>query len=106
MGSRPRRTTPPKSSNRLWIARKQAGYPQKWVSRLLRRAPSVISEYESGRKLPTLSTALKLEYIYQTPLAELFPELHSQLVREVAQVKERMLGIQGRDRETEAARRR
>jgi len=47
------------------------------------RSLSIISEYEHGRKLPALETALKLEILYQTPLAELFPDLYRSLSSEV-----------------------
>ncbi len=70
--------------NKLWIARKRAGYPQKSVATLLGdRSLSVISEYENGRKLPSLRTALKLEIIYGTPLAELYPGLHGEFATEL-----------------------
>jgi len=72
-------------SNSLWIARKRAGYPLKGVARLLGgRSLSVISEYERGRKVPSLRTALKLEALYQTPLAQLFPGLYGTLSQEIA----------------------
>jgi len=76
-------------ANKLWIARKRAGYPQKWVAALLgTRSLSVISEYERGRKLPSLAAALKLELIYQTPLVELYPILYAKLATEVARARE------------------
>ncbi len=71
-------------ANKLWIARKRAGYPQKVVAALLgNRCLSIISEYEQGRKLPSLRTALKLELIYRTPLAELYPDLYAELAAEL-----------------------
>jgi transcriptional regulator with XRE-family HTH domain len=52
-----------------------------------KRSISVISEYEKGTKMPPLETALRMEIIYNTPLAELFPSLHaalsSQITREL-----------------------
>ncbi len=77
-------------ANRLWIARKRAELPQKWVAALLgHRSLSKICEYERGRKLPGLRTALKLSVIYQTPVAELFPGVHAELSREIGAVKAR-----------------
>jgi transcriptional regulator with XRE-family HTH domain len=82
----------------LWIARKRAGYPQKRVAILLgNRSLSVISEYEKGRKLPSLRAALKLELVYQTPLAELFPALYGEVAEEVRAAKEQYPSLRQRD---------
>lgn len=84
--------------NNLWIARMRAGYPQKQVATLLgARSLSVISEYEKGKKLPSLRAALKLELIYQLPLAQLYPSLYSELSREVTAAK-RCLPVRQRER--------
>lgn len=85
-------------ANNLWIARKRAGLPQKWVASLLgHHSLSQVSEYECGRKLPGLRTALKLELIYGTPLEKLYPDLRGELLREItsagdhnAMIKQRM----------------
>ena len=73
----------------LWLARKRLGWSQKWVAALLgRRSVSVVSEYERGVKTPPLPIALKLQLIYQTPLAELFPALQSLASVEVATIRQ------------------
>jgi len=88
--------------NRLWIARKRAGYSQKWLRRLLgKKSLSSISEYEHGRKLPPLPVALKLQLIYGTPLAELFPDLQSRLAQEIDVAKQGLPSIQDREAEVE-----
>ena len=88
------------AANRLWIARKRAGLPQKGVATLLgHHSLSKVSEYECGRKLPGLRTALKLELIYQTPLAELFPGLHTELLHEIVSAKERHPVLKQREAE-------
>ena len=70
--------------NRLWIARKKAGLGQKSVARLLgHKSTSPISEYETGRLLPNLRTALKLAAIYQTALPDLYITLQRQIEEEV-----------------------
>ena len=75
--------------NNLWLARKRLGLSQKWVAALLgRRSVSVVSEYEHGVKTPPLPVALKLQLIYQMPLAELFPALQSSASVEVAAIRE------------------
>ncbi len=91
-------------ANRLWIARQRAGFPQKWVAALLgHRSTSKISEYERGRKLPGLRTALKLSVIYQTPVAKLFPRLHAQLSREIESAKARHPQLRLREAERQRA---
>ena len=86
--------------NKLWIARKHAGYLQKWVASILgQRSLSVISEYEKGRKLPSLRTALKLSFIYKTPLPELFPILYAELTREVEEARLHHAPVRKRDEE-------
>jgi transcriptional regulator with XRE-family HTH domain len=106
--ARPRNIMPrshykPGPRNRLWIARKRAGYSQKWLRRLLgKKSLSSISEYEHGRKLPPLPVALKLQLIYGSPLAELFPDLQSRLAQEIAVAKQGLPSIP--DREPEVGR--
>jgi DNA-binding XRE family transcriptional regulator len=74
----------PQNFNHLWIARKKAGLPQKSVARLLgHKGTSVISEYETGRLLPSLRTAFKLAAIYQAPLSELYAGLFQEVQSEV-----------------------
>lgn len=85
--------------NRLWIARKQAGYPLKWVCALLgKHSLSTVSEYERGTKVPTfIKTSLKIELVYRKSLAELFPALSVEVAEEVAAVKRRNPHMQARD---------
>ncbi len=64
-----------------------------------KKSLSSISEYEQGHKLPPLPVALKLQLIYQTPLAELFPSLQSRLAQEVAIARRRIPMIDRRDAE-------
>lgn len=86
--------------NKLWIARKCAGYPLKWVASLLgHRSISLVSEYEHGRSLPNLRTALKLACIYGTPIAELFPDFQADVVREIEAAKERHAALRRHDDE-------
>jgi DNA-binding XRE family transcriptional regulator len=70
--------------NNLWISRKHAGLRQKSVARLLgHKSTSVISEYETGKLLPSLATALKLAVVYNRPVADLYPSLYGQVREEV-----------------------
>ncbi len=81
--------------NTLWIARKRAGLGQKTVARRLgHKTASTISEYETGRLLPGLRTALKLAAIYHTPVTELYADLNHQVEQEVALAEQRYPGIE------------
>src|SRR6266852_6225897 len=74
--------------NRLWIARKKIGLGQKSVARLLgHKSTSPISEYETGRLLPSLRTAVKLATIYNTPINELYPTLCREAGNEVDAIR-------------------
>jgi transcriptional regulator with XRE-family HTH domain len=77
--------------NRLWIARKKAGLPQKAVARLLGyRSTSPISEYETGRLLPNLRTAFKLAIIYNTPLPGLYAPLYQDVAGELESIRQKL----------------
>jgi len=73
-----------KIANSLWSFRKKQGLPQKRVSFFLgHKASSQLSHYERGRKLPGLMNALRLEIIYQVPVASLFADLYQALQEEI-----------------------
>jgi len=70
--------------NRLWIARQENGLRQKSVARLLgHKSTSVISEYETGKQLPSLPIALKLAAIYNRRIRDLYPELFQAAITEL-----------------------
>ena len=80
--------TPARQLNNLWITRKHAGLGQKTVARLLgHRSTSVISEYETGRLLPSLPTALRLAVVYNRPITELYPDLFRKIREEVQEIR-------------------
>jgi DNA-binding XRE family transcriptional regulator len=71
--------------NGLWLARKKVGLGQKNVARLLgHKTITAVSEYETGRLLPSLKTARKLAAIYRTPVCNLYAPLYGQIEQEVA----------------------
>lgn len=78
----------PQQSNHLWIARHSVGLGQKNVARLLgHKSTSTISEYETGRLLPSLPTALRLAVVYDRPITELYPDLYRAIQKEIQMVK-------------------
>jgi len=79
-----------KYANRLKLTRKRLGIGQRQLASLLGfKKPTPISLYENGSRLPSLETALGFEYIYATPLSDLFyglsqelqQNLHTQIAR-------------------------
>jgi transcriptional regulator with XRE-family HTH domain len=66
--------------NRLWRQRRRLGFSQQHVATLVGyHTPGEISRFEHGERLPSLVMALKLEIVYQTPVAFLFPDLYLRL---------------------------
>lgn len=56
------------------------GFTQRTAARLIGyHCAGDVCHYERGDKLPSLMTALKLEIIYRTPVAFLFPDLYARL---------------------------
>lgn len=79
---------PSANLNRLWIARKQAGLGQKTVARLIgHKGLSTVSEYETGRLLPSLRTALKLSAVYGIPVNDLYRPLYGQIEHEIGSAR-------------------
>jgi DNA-binding XRE family transcriptional regulator len=71
--------------NMLWISRKQSGLAQKSVARFLgHKTTSVISEYENGKLLPNIRTALKLCAIYNKSLRDLYPTLYNEVQEQIS----------------------
>jgi len=84
----------PSHHNYLWIARKKAGMGQKSVARLLGyRSVSPVSEYETGRLLPSLRSAFKLSVLYNMPLTELYAPLHKEVEAELEARKGRSASL-------------
>ncbi len=79
--------------NRLAMYRRRMCFSQGQVAHLLgHRRRGLISAYEQGTTLPTLTLALRLEIILRTPVAFLFPDLHDDLKVKIRDEEERMAG--------------
>jgi transcriptional regulator with XRE-family HTH domain len=64
-------------TNYLFRLRRIRGYSQKQLAMLLGlRARKAISEFEQGRRLPGLQTAILLEIVLGTRLREIYPGLY------------------------------
>lgn len=75
--------------NHLWLYRKRMGFSQKQVALLLgHKSTWPISDYERGKRLPTLTTALKLEIILRVPVAFLYQDLYGNLKRKIRATEE------------------
>jgi len=80
-----------KPRNLLWWHRKKIGYSQKVVAKLLgHKSTTHISDYERGKRLPSLKTALKLEIILCTPIAFLYHETYTQLKQDINHRREQL----------------
>lgn len=72
-----------KYPNDLTLQRRARGLNKKQAASLVGRSVRSIRRYESGRVLPPLLTALKLEILYRTQLGSLYDGLYQQLTREL-----------------------
>jgi transcriptional regulator with XRE-family HTH domain len=67
------------------------GFTQGQAAAILGYLPATsLSQYERGRKLPNLLTALKLEIVYRVPVSFLFPEVYAELKTELREREERL----------------
>jgi transcriptional regulator with XRE-family HTH domain len=84
------------SPNRLCVLRKQHGLSQKQLAALVGQDRTMISMYERGRILPTLTSAGMFQLLFGLSVADIFPELFRQLEHGLAANREkfgrRMMG--------------
>ena len=79
--------------NELLVYRRRMGYSQKQVASVLGlRSTSMLSRYESGRSMPPLLTALRLEILYRIPVAFLYSETYRSLKNETRGLEDQMSG--------------
>lgn len=69
------------SPNRLCLLRKQHGLSQKQLATLVGQDRTMISMYERGHILPTLTSAVMFQLLFGLSVADIFPELFRQLER-------------------------
>ena len=67
-------------NNYLFRLRRTRGYSQKQLASLLGlRSYRPVSDFEAGRRLPSLDIALTLEIVLGTKLSEIYPDLYRDL---------------------------
>jgi len=71
--------------NHLYPLRRNRGLLQKHMALLIGRRANTVSQYERGRALPTLETALLLEIILGARLSEMYVDLQRDLYNTVLQ---------------------
>ena len=66
--------------NHIYALRRNRGYLQKHLATLVgHRYIQMVSEYETGRSLPPLETALALEIVLGARLSEIYVDLYQEL---------------------------
>ena len=79
--------------NQLLVYRRRMRYSQKQVAVFLgQQGTSMLSRYESGRSLPPLLTALRLEILYRIPVAFLYADTYRELKEEMRGREDEMGG--------------
>lgn len=83
--------------NELELARKKRGLTQKRAAYLVGlKHRGSIARYERSKAIPPLSTALKLEILYRTPIAFLFPRAYESIRIAIRSAEETSRGSGGR----------
>lgn len=79
--------------NYLYRLRRIRGYSQKQLAVLIGlRSFRTISDYERGRRLPPLKTAMALEIVLGTKLAEIYVDLYGQLGKQAVRREDLLPG--------------
>jgi len=68
--------------NRLLLMRKNMGYKQKYVAKLLAHNNSgTLSDWENGKSMPNGTNLIKLCILYDTNLYKLYPDYYEYVNR-------------------------
>jgi transcriptional regulator with XRE-family HTH domain len=73
------------SPNRLCLLRKQHGLSQKQLAAIVGQDRTMISMYERGKVLPSLTAAGMFQLLFGENVADIFPGLFEVLEKELAQ---------------------
>jgi len=81
------------ANNHLFRLRRIRGYSQKRLASLLGlRSSKAISDYERGRRLPPLLTAMSMEIVLGTKLSEIYADLYHELGLQAVAREDRLPG--------------
>ena len=84
---------PKRYQNELIVYRRRMRFSQKQAAAVLgHKGTSMLSRYESGRSLPPLLTALRLEILYRIPVAFLYSKIYRRLKDEVRNAEDQLPG--------------
>ena len=79
--------------NHLFRLRRIRGFSQKRLAYLLGiRSTRAISDYERGRRLPPILTAMLMEIVLGTKLSEVYADLYQRLALEAVSREDRLPG--------------
>jgi transcriptional regulator with XRE-family HTH domain len=78
------------SPNRLSLLRKQNGLSQRDLAALVGQDRTMISMYERGRILPTLTAAGVFQLLFGLNVAEIFPALFRRLEQELESKRQKL----------------
>ena len=83
-----------KHQTAIELYRQRMGFTATQVARLMgHRDSSTVSDYEHGKRLPSLENALRLGVILRVPVEFLFGTLYDQLRAEVRRKEERLTAV-------------
>ena len=83
--------------NDLRLERRERGLTCKKVALIIGKSVAQLNRYETGERLPTLITALKLQILYRSQLAGIYSRVYQRLVKDIRSREEavRSLGKRG-----------
>ena len=77
--------------NYLFRLRRIRGYSQKQFAALLGlKSRKAISDFESGRRVPPVQTAMLMEIVLSTKLSEIYPDLYEDLTAQAVTREDRL----------------
>jgi transcriptional regulator with XRE-family HTH domain len=74
-------------ANRLRKFRKEAGYSQLAVARMIGVTPTQLMEWEKGKRMPSIRFLLKLSVVYHRLIDDMYYELRQEAVQEIIRTK-------------------
>lgn len=79
--------------NDLKLERRERGLTCKKVALIIGKSVAQLNRYETGERLPTLITALKLQILYRSQLAGMYSRAYRHLTKDVRAREEAIRSI-------------